>query len=80
MVSLHGEFTANTAQEARPDVSARSVWNNLDKVFFDIRIVHHGAKSNQLAKVEAALKKHDVSLVLIKTFSSERRGCIINAT
>ena len=51
--------SANTAQEARPDVSARSVWNNLDKVFFDVRIFHHGAKSNQLATVEAAFKKHE---------------------
>ena len=51
--------SSNTAQEARPDVSARSVWNNLDKVFFDVRIFHHGAKSNQLATVEAAFKKHE---------------------
>ena len=51
--------SANTAQEARPDVSARIVWNNLDKVFFDFRIFHHGAKSNQLATVEAAFKKHE---------------------
>ena len=62
--------SANTAQEARPDVSARSVWNNLDKVFFDVRIFHHGAKSNQLATVEAAFKKHE----------DEKKGCIINAS
>ena len=43
---------------ARPDVSARRVWNNLDKVFFDVRIFYHGAKSNQLATVEATFKKH----------------------
>ena len=43
---------------ARPDVSARRVWNNLDIVFFDVRIFYHGAKSNQLATVEATFKKH----------------------
>ena len=31
----------------------------MDKVFFDVRIFHHGAKSNQLATVEAAFKKHE---------------------
>ena len=51
--------SANTAQEARPDVSAGSVWNNLDKVFLNDNIFHHRAKSNQLATVEAAFKKHE---------------------
>jgi len=51
--------SANSAQEARPDVAARSVWSNLDKVFFDVRIFHHGAKSNQLATIDAAFKKHE---------------------
>ena len=31
-----GLKSANTAQEARPDVTAQSVWNNLDKVFYDV--------------------------------------------
>ena len=31
----------------------------LEKEFFDVRIFHHGAKYNQLATVEAAVKKHE---------------------
>ena len=43
------------------------IWTkySLTSVFF-----HHGAKSNQLATVEAAFKKHE----------DEKKGCIINAS
>ena len=37
-------------------------------MFFDVRIFHHGAKSNQLAIVEAAFKKQE----------DEKIGCIID--
>ena len=40
-------------------MSARGVWNTLDKTFFDIRVFHPGAQSNQTKTVEEAFKKHE---------------------
>ena len=56
--------SANTAQEARPDVSARSVWNNLDKVFFVVRIFHYGIKDVEKAANFTPLVQHTEELVL----------------
>ena len=51
--------SANTAAGARLDVSARGVWNPMDKVFFDIRIFHPGADSNKNHSPSAMYKKHE---------------------
>ena len=63
LLPLTGEsFTqcsTNTSTEARADVSARGVWNTMDKTFLDIRVFHPGAQSNQTKTVEEAFKKHE---------------------
>ena len=38
--------SANTAAEARLDVSANSLWNPLERAFFDIRVFHPQAPTN----------------------------------
>ena len=63
LLELSGETFAkkstNTAGEARLDISARSVWNNMDITFFDVRIFHHGAASNHQQVIEETFKKHE---------------------
>ena len=49
--------SANRAPDARADISCRSVYNNLDKVLFDVRCFHDGAASNETSK--DAFKKHE---------------------
>ena len=49
--------TANRAPDARADISARSVYSNLDKVLFDVRCFHDGAASNESST--DAFKKHE---------------------
>ena len=51
--------SVNTSPEARLDVSARGVWNTMDRVFFDVRVFHHGAASNQCGTIENTFKKHE---------------------
>ena len=51
--------STNTSTEARADVSARGVWNTMDKTFLDIRVFHPGAQSNQTKTVEEAFRKHE---------------------
>ena len=38
--------STNTRPDARLDISARGVWNTMDKTFFDVRIFHDGNKTN----------------------------------
>ena len=38
--------TTNTRPDARLDISARGVWNTMDKTLFDVRVFHDGNKSN----------------------------------
>ena len=33
---------SNTADNARADVSARSIWNRLERAFLDVRVYHAG--------------------------------------
>ena len=40
---------SNTADNARADVSARSIWNPLKRAFLDVR-VYHGPRSSSLQK------------------------------
>ena len=49
--------SANRAPDARADISCRSVYNNLDKVLFDVRCFHDGAASNENSN--DAFKKHE---------------------
>ena len=51
--------SANTANEARLDISARGVWNPMDKTFFDIRVFHPGADSNRAPDNKMVYKKHE---------------------
>ena len=48
-----------TGNEARLDISARGVWNPMDKTFFDIRVFHPGAKSNTASDMASVYKKHE---------------------
>ena len=46
---------SNKADNARLDVSARSVWNPLEKAFFDVRVFHAPAASNRKLKTIPAM-------------------------
>ena len=63
LVPLTGERffhkTANTSNEARLDISARGVWNTMDKVYFDVRVFHHECPSNNKLAIASAYKKHE---------------------
>ena len=63
LLPLSGETfeqrSTNTAAEARLDISARGIWNTVDKTFFDVRIFHPGAQSNKAATIDAAFEKHE---------------------
>ena len=48
-----------TSNEARQDISARGVWNPMDKTYFDIRVFHPGASSNSTADKKAMYKRHE---------------------
>ncbi|MCP4457119.1 MAG: hypothetical protein GY816_03685, partial [Cytophagales bacterium] len=50
---------ANTSPNARLDVSCRSFWTPLDKVFTDIRIFHAQAPSNACMPVKRMYKHHE---------------------
>ena len=51
--------TANTSSEARLDVSARGLWNTMDKTFVDVRVFHHECPSNNKLEIGSAYKKHE---------------------
>ena len=63
LLPLSGEMfnlrSTNTASEARLDISARGIWNTVDKTFFDVRVFHPGAESNKITTIEAAFEKHE---------------------
>ena len=42
---------SNTADNARADVSARSIWNPLERAFLDVRVYHAQAPSNRNLKI-----------------------------
>ena len=50
--------SANSSEEARLDIVARGVWSSLDKTFFDVRVFHPGAVSNQGA-LKKSYSKHE---------------------
>ena len=41
---------SNTADNARADVSARSIWNPFERAFLDVRVYHAQAPSNRNLK------------------------------
>ena len=51
--------TANTADDARADISCRGLWNTLDKTFLDVRVFHHDCPSNSNQKTPAVYRKHE---------------------
>ena len=53
---------ANKKDNARLDVAARSVWNPLEKAFFDVRVFHAPAASNRDLKTLPAMYKHHEDL------------------
>ena len=63
LLPLSGEMfdlrSTNTASEARLDISARGIWNTVDKTFFDVRVFHPGAESNKAISIDAAFERHE---------------------
>ena len=53
---------SNTADNARCDVSAVSVWNPLERVFLDIRVFHAQAPSNRNHKTTTRMYRHHENL------------------
>ena len=54
--------SANTADNARCDISAVSVWNPLERAFVDIRVFHAPAPSNRSHKTTARMYRHHEAL------------------
>ena len=52
--------TANTAPDARLDIVARGLWSSMERTFFDVRVFHHGALSNNCGPIEKAYQKHEM--------------------
>ena len=50
--------SANIAEGARLDISARGVWTSMDKTFFDVRIFHPEAKSN-IGEIKQICSNHE---------------------
>ena len=49
---------SNTADNPRADVSARSIWNPLEKAFLDVRVYHTQAPSNRNLKTIPRMYSH----------------------
>ena len=49
---------SNTADNARADVSARGIWNPLERAFLDIRVYHAQAPSNRNLKTIPRMYSH----------------------
>jgi hypothetical protein len=47
-----------TTDDARVDISARSVWNPLERALFDVRVFHAPAPSNRNLKTIPAMYRH----------------------
>ena len=48
---------SNISEEARLDISARSIWNPLERAFFDVRVFHAPAPSNRTHTTISAMYK-----------------------
>ena len=49
----------NNAPGARLDVSARGVWNEAEKTFFDVRVTHTHAESNRGKTLAQIYREHE---------------------
>ena len=49
---------SNTADNARADVSARSIWNHFERAFLDVRLYHAQAPSNRNLKTIPTMYSH----------------------
>ena len=50
----------NVAENARLDISARSIWNPLERAFFDVRVFHAQAPSNRnLKSIPRMYRSHE---------------------
>ena len=49
---------SNTADNARADVSARSIWNPLERAFLDVRVYHAQAPPNRNLKTVPRMYSH----------------------
>ena len=62
LIPLTGEnlsASANTSDEARLDISARSFWIPLGRAFFDIRVLHPGAPTNRSKTIPQMYNHHE---------------------
>ena len=49
---------SNTADNARANVSARSIWNPLERAFLDVRVYHAQSLSNRNLKTIPRIISH----------------------
>ena len=49
---------SNTADNARADVSARSIWNLIERAFLNVRVYHAQAPSNRNLKTFPRMHSH----------------------
>jgi len=56
----------NLTDGARLDISAMGFWAPMEKAFFDVRVLHPGAKSN---------RKHKTSKQMYRTHENEKERC-----
>ena len=50
--------STNTQPDARLDISARGIWNTMDKTFYDVRVFHDGNASNS-GPIEKVFQKNE---------------------
>ena len=50
---------SNVKDGARSDIVARGFWTPLDKAYFDIRVLHPGAKSNENKSFDKMYNQHE---------------------
>ena len=51
--------SANTSEEARPDVRARGFWRDGQNAFFDVRVTNADCESQKNMSLKAVLSKHE---------------------
>lgn len=49
----------NTAPKARLDISARGVWSQCEKTFFDVRVTHPNAESHRSKSLQQIYKQNE---------------------
>ena len=54
-----GTRSTNTADKARPDVSAVGVWSPMERTFLDVRVVHLNSPSYENKTAKQIYKQHE---------------------